>query len=162
MHARVRRDMYKLPVRPEGYAAAAERITVPLCYNGDVFTPEAAERITARFAGTHALMLGRGLIADPALAREISGGGRASRSELREFHDLIYDDGCQCTFSAGDEQRPCGQSRKRTVAAGHRGDGQLVRCFDQRYDRIYFQILCELHTEQHIRKQQYIRQQRLR
>ena len=97
VHARVRRDMYKLPVRPEGYAAAAERLAVPLCYNGDVFTPEAAERITARFAGTHALMLGRGLIADPALAREISGGGRASRAELREFHDLIYD-GCARDF----------------------------------------------------------------
>ena len=48
------------------------------------------------------------------------------------------------------------------IVAFERGDGQLVRCFDQRYDRIYFQILCELHTEQHIRKQQYIRQQRLR
>ena len=97
VHARVRRDMYKLPVRPDSYALAHERISVPLCYNGDVFTCERAEEICRRFPKTGALMLGRGLIADPALARELSGGGRASREELRRFHDLVYS-GCARDF----------------------------------------------------------------
>lgn len=90
VHSRVRRDMYKLPVRPGGYALAHECISAPLCYNGDVFTRERAEEISRSFPRTHALMLGRGLISSPALAREISGGGHATREELRAFHDLVY------------------------------------------------------------------------
>ena len=98
IHPRVRRDMYRLPVRPEGYALAYGRTDgPPLCYNGDVFTPADAERVTERFPRTHALMLGRGLAADPALARRIKGGCAASRGELREFHDAVYD-GCARDF----------------------------------------------------------------
>ena len=35
-------------------------------------------------------MLGRGLIADPALARKLRGGPGASQEELRAFHDGLY------------------------------------------------------------------------
>ena len=97
VHARLRRDMYRLPVRLEAYAMAVGRITAPLCFNGDVFTPGDAASLLERFPGTHALMLGRGLIADPALARRIRGGPAASREELREFHDLVYA-GCARDF----------------------------------------------------------------
>lgn len=97
VHPRIRRDMYRLPVRPEGYALAYARLDMPLCYNGDVFTPGDAARVEAGFPRTHALMLGRGLAADPALARQIKGGGAASRAELREFHDAVYD-GCARDF----------------------------------------------------------------
>lgn len=99
VHARVRRDMYRLPVRPGGYALACERLSAPLCYNGDVFTPEDARRVTERFPVTHALMLGRGLMANPALAREIQGGAPASREELLRFHDMVYA-GCARDFGS--------------------------------------------------------------
>ncbi len=97
VHPRVRRDMYRLPVRPEGYAMACARLEIPLCYNGDVFTAGGAADVMRRFPATHALMLGRGLMADPALARQIRGGGPAGRSELREFHDAVYA-GCARDF----------------------------------------------------------------
>ena len=97
IHPRVRRDMYKLPVRPEGYALAYRRLNMPLCYNGDIFTAADAGAVTRRFPKTHALMLGRGLSANPALAREMRGGPRASVQELREFHDLVYA-GCARDF----------------------------------------------------------------
>lgn len=97
IHPRVRRDMYKLPVRPEGYAMAYGRLNIPLCYNGDIFTAADAGAVTRRFPKTHALMLGRGLSANPALAREMRGGPRASVQELREFHDLVYA-GCARDF----------------------------------------------------------------
>lgn len=97
VHPRVRRDMYRLPVRPEGYAMACARLEIPLCYNGDVFTAGGAADVMRRFPATHALMLGRGLMADPALARQIRGGSPAERSELREFHDAVYA-GCARDF----------------------------------------------------------------
>jgi tRNA-dihydrouridine synthase len=35
-------------------------------------------------------MLGRGLIADPALARELCGGAPLQKEELRRFHDAVF------------------------------------------------------------------------
>ena len=40
-------------------------------------------------------MAGRGVLADPALAREIRGGKRADKDELRRFHDLVYAGYCR-------------------------------------------------------------------
>ena len=76
---------------------ACARLEIPLCYNGDVFTAGGAADVMRRFPATHALMLGRGLMADPALARQIRGGGPAGRSELHEFHDAVYA-GCARDF----------------------------------------------------------------
>ena len=64
VHPRVRRDMYRLPVRPERFPACGPW---PLCWNGDVFTPGAARETQARFPRVCALMLGRGAAANPAL-----------------------------------------------------------------------------------------------
>lgn len=36
-------------------------------------------------------MLGRGLLANPALARELAGGPALTMAELRRFHDALYD-----------------------------------------------------------------------
>ena len=35
-------------------------------------------------------MIGRGLIANPALAREIRGGAPLEKEELRRYHDSLY------------------------------------------------------------------------
>ena len=35
-------------------------------------------------------MMGRGVLADPSLAREIRGGKAADQSDIRRFHDLLY------------------------------------------------------------------------
>jgi tRNA-dihydrouridine synthase len=41
-------------------------------------------------------MLGRGLIANPALARELRGGEPLAGAELRQFHDGLLEDYCAC------------------------------------------------------------------
>lgn len=99
VHARLRRDMYRGRPRVECFAGALGRFPGPLCYNGDIFSPAAAERAAGRFPGLHGLMLGRGLAANPALAREIRGGARPSRAELERFHALIFE-GCARDFGA--------------------------------------------------------------
>ena len=40
-------------------------------------------------------MTGRGVLADPALGRELKGGGRAEKEELRRYHDLLYAGYCE-------------------------------------------------------------------
>lgn len=47
-----------------------------------------------------AVMVGRGLVADPSLLRQAMGGPAASLEELREFHDRLY--GLYCRDFSGD------------------------------------------------------------
>ncbi len=63
VHPRVRKDFYKEPVRPEWFRYALENSKIPLCYNGDILTKESADAVT----GVEAVMIGRGLIADPGM-----------------------------------------------------------------------------------------------
>ena len=46
--------------------------------------------LEAAFPGLSGIMVGRGLIADPALLRKAVGGPAASREELRGYHDELY------------------------------------------------------------------------
>ncbi len=71
VHARVREDYYKKPVRLEAFGKALEQCKCPVCYNGDIFTVEDYARLTEHFPKLEAVMLGRGLLRNPGLAEEI-------------------------------------------------------------------------------------------
>ena len=64
--------------------------TIPVCYNGDVTTVDDLRALEAAFPELSGIMVGRGLIADPALLRKAVGGPAASREELRGYHDELY------------------------------------------------------------------------
>ena len=64
--------------------------TAPVCYNGDVTTVDDLRALEAAFPELSGIMVGRGLIADPALLRKAVGGPAASREELRGYHDELY------------------------------------------------------------------------
>ena len=74
----------------EAFAAYLPACTVPVCYNGDVTTVDDLRALEAAFPGLSGIMVGRGLIADPALLRKAVGGPAASREELRGYHDELY------------------------------------------------------------------------
>ena len=83
VHPRTRPEKYKGPIHTDAFALAAEQSRNPLCYNGEIRTPEDAAEIQARFPSLDALMIGRGAVADPAPLPEASGrprrhSGRAS------------------------------------------------------------------------------------
>ena len=92
IHPRVREDFYKRPVRREAFADALARCTLPVCYNGDLFTADQCAAFTAQFPQVGAVMLGRGLAGDPALARKASGGPAAGREELFIFLGTLYEE----------------------------------------------------------------------
>lgn len=91
IHPRVRQDFYREPVRLGAFAYAAEHSGLPLCYNGDLNTPADCTAIQARFPAVAGLMLGRGLIANPALGRQLQGGAPLEKGELRTFHDRLLE-----------------------------------------------------------------------
>lgn len=91
VHPRVRADMYRNKPRLEAFAAALEGAPFPVRYNGDLYTQTDFDRLQARFPGTDRLMLGRGLVGDPALARKLKGGKGADKEALRGFITEVYD-----------------------------------------------------------------------
>ena len=90
IHPRVMKQLYRGQADREAFAAYLPACTVPVCYNGDVTTVDDLRALEAAFPGLSGIMVGRGLIADPALLRKAMGGPAASREELRGYHDELY------------------------------------------------------------------------
>ncbi len=91
IHPRVRTDFYKGRARTEDFAAALGASKNPVCYNGDITTAASYETLVGRFLGLNAVMIGRGLVGNPALVRQLQGGPGPGRDELRVFHDALYE-----------------------------------------------------------------------
>ncbi len=85
LHPRTRRDMYQGPVHLDTFEKALNRTALPLCYNGDLFTPHDCQNLLRRFPGVDAVMLGRGLVADPGMVARM-GGDNPDKATLRRFH----------------------------------------------------------------------------
>ncbi|HEY1091162.1 MAG TPA: tRNA-dihydrouridine synthase [Burkholderiaceae bacterium] len=74
VHARTKADGYKPPAYWHLIAAVRESVPVPVVANGEIWT--AADAVNARAeSGCHALMLGRGMVADPGLALAVAKPG---------------------------------------------------------------------------------------
>lgn len=73
IHPRTRVDMYQGPLHPAQYRAALQTMRCPVCYNGDITTPEQLSALAQQPDAPAAVMIGRGLIADPALALRCRG-----------------------------------------------------------------------------------------
>jgi len=70
IHARTKADGYKPPAYWDRIAAVREAVDVPVVANGEVWTAADARACKAQ-SGCEALMLGRGMVADPGLALAI-------------------------------------------------------------------------------------------
>lgn len=91
IHVRTREGMYKSAPDLSAFGYAMENSTLPLCYNGNIFTIEDHRRLISRFPGTEHVMAGRGVLANPALLRQIKGGSALEMQELKDFHDRYLD-----------------------------------------------------------------------
>ncbi len=91
VHPRTRKDMYKLPPNGVILGEVIEKSKNKVCYNGDVFTPESFETVKGKYPSAHAVMFGRGLIANPALIREVKEQRVLQKWELRLLHDKILE-----------------------------------------------------------------------
>ena len=90
VHPRTQTDLYKGTPDLETFEMILEDSAHPVVYNGDIFTAGDYTELITRFPECPAVMIGRGLIANPALAREIRGGAPLEKEELRRYHDSLY------------------------------------------------------------------------
>ena len=88
VHPRTRREFYKGEVHSDAFRRAAECLPFPLRCNGNLFTVADVQRTQAEYPGLSGLMIGRGLLADPALITRCKGGTR-SREALIAFHEEL-------------------------------------------------------------------------
>lgn len=91
VHPRTQKDLYGGVPDLETFEMFLKGSVHPVVYNGDIFSVEDFERIRNRFPDCRTIMLGRGLIANPALAREAAGGSSLEKEELRHFHDALFE-----------------------------------------------------------------------
>ena len=90
LHPRVMKQLYRGQADRAAFAQALPSCPMPVCYNGDLTTLAQLRELEAEHPHLHAVMLGRGLIADPALLRKARGGAPASREELAGFMEQLY------------------------------------------------------------------------
>lgn len=67
IHPRVQKDFYKNQPDLDVFRDAVEGSKIPLCYNGDIFTPESHDEMRREFPQVDTFMLGRGILMNPAL-----------------------------------------------------------------------------------------------
>ena len=85
VHPRLQHDFYKNSVNMDAFHALQSESRSPVSYNGDLNSVADLEYLLAQEPSLPEVMLGRGLLRNPALLREYLGGPRANTNELKEY-----------------------------------------------------------------------------
>ena len=88
IHPRVRKQFYNGDVEIEMFRYAAQNSKNPLCYNGNLNSMADCDAFSAAFPQIEAVMIGRGLVADPGIL--LPGG--TSIETLQAFHDALLEE----------------------------------------------------------------------
>lgn len=96
IHPRYRTDFYKGEPRFAAFETALERFCdsrTSICFNGNIFIKQDYDSLIMQYENSpmQSVMIGRGLLANPALAREIRGGEALTKEELHDFHNELFE-----------------------------------------------------------------------
>lgn len=92
IHPRLQRDFYKNTPNMEMFKYALSHSKNPICYNGNIFTIGQYRGFSEEYPVVKSVMLGRGLLINPGLAKEIRRNVKADKNTLILFHDTIYEE----------------------------------------------------------------------
>lgn len=87
VHPRTRKQFYDGALHMDAFTYALENSRCPLCFNGELRTMADIARFRNRFPQIEAVMIGRGLIADPGML--LPGG--TTKEALRKFTDALVE-----------------------------------------------------------------------
>lgn len=90
VHPRVQKDGYKGVPRQQLYGKTLAQAAFPVAYNGDIFSSDEITALLSTYPKTRHIMLGRGVLTNPALIREWNGGTSLSIDELEHFHNRLF------------------------------------------------------------------------
>ena len=97
IHPRLQKEGYKGTPHLEAFAEAVEVLQCPLCYNGDITSPETLAQVLEKLPMIDTVMIGRGILQNPGLLLELkcasAGASLPSPEErlavLKEFHNSL-------------------------------------------------------------------------
>lgn len=92
IHPRVQKDYYKNSPNIDIFKEALKLSRNSICYNGDIFTKQQYDCFIADNGMTDRIMLGRGLLTNPALADTILQDIGLDKTVLKAFHDKLLID----------------------------------------------------------------------
>lgn len=87
IHPRVRKQFYDGNVDMEMFRFAWENSKNPICYNGDILSMEDVQKLQKDFPGLEAVMVGRGLVADPGM---LTVG--TDKKQLQQFMNALLEE----------------------------------------------------------------------
>lgn len=94
MHPRLGREQYKKPADRNAFLEFYNECKHPLVYNGDIKTLADIKEIERQFVGLQGIMIGRGLLENPALALEYKKGTPLPDKDfcllVRTMHDNFF------------------------------------------------------------------------
>jgi tRNA-dihydrouridine synthase len=93
IHTRLGKQLYRGTTDPESFGLCLELSRHPLVYNGDITDTETFHRLQQQFPTVQRWMIGRGILADPFLAKAIKGeqfSDRQRAAMLLNFHRDLY------------------------------------------------------------------------
>lgn len=88
VHPRIRNQFYKGSVDMDVFRYATSHSAAPVCFNGNLNALQDIDKFKQDFPQIDAVMLGRGLIADPGM---LSPGG-TDRAALKAFYDSLLEE----------------------------------------------------------------------
>lgn len=91
VHPRLLEEGYGGTPHWEAFGETLARAPFPVTYNGDMFSLGDINALERAFPKGNRVMLGRGILANPALGRMAKGGSAATADELERFHDLLFE-----------------------------------------------------------------------
>lgn len=92
IHPRLQQEQYKGTPHKSAYQKAQDTLQFPLCYNGDIHSPENFATLLSEFSAVSCLMLGRGILKDPFLVHKLRGDLSAvpNNDTIKSFHNELF------------------------------------------------------------------------
>lgn len=95
VHPRIQKEFYKGTPHLDVFTDILKESRNPVVYNGDLFTVEKVKEFREKFPIVGTVMIGRGLIRNPALAEMILQEETEPEADIlpriREFHDALFE-----------------------------------------------------------------------
>lgn len=92
IHPRLQQDQYKGTPHKSAFQKAQDTLQFPLCYNGDIHSPQDFATLLSEIPAVSHIMLGRGILKDPYLVHKLRGDINTvpNKDTIKEFHNEIF------------------------------------------------------------------------
>lgn len=95
IHPRFQKEGYSGTPHLEAFAEAMSVLNCPLCYNGDITSPQSLTHLSEHLTGIRTVMIGRGILQNPNLLSQCKGIPQPDeadrRSTLQSFHNTLLE-----------------------------------------------------------------------